>query len=775
MAKFHQSTYLFLIIGLCQILFIAGTSTAGPLEIPIAYDYDDGVEIDNRTWNADAAPLVLGRQGDGHIQDLGLRFLVPELVGLDTVYFARLRFSGRGGLVDDQIDYSVTGAMEVDSPPLSDLRRPSVLPRTKRSHQESIGESWLSGGTTQNFYYSGDLSMIINEIIRQPGWGNSQPALILCVDDITADLSGTSYVSSSENAPEKWPVTLQICRSLAETFEGQEILGRPTDRSVTVNFVSLVELEVSVEYGTGELDNSTPPLVVPARTAGEVTLTGLDPDTAYRYRLRYRRSGSQGGWQYNPEHNFHTQRPPGGSFTVTIQADAHTWESWANDEPETDHLALYEHTLANVAADRPDFHFSMGDFAMTEYSKSMQNAWDRYSGQRRYMDAALHSIPFFLVLGNHEGELGYLMAENDSAAIWAERARRTFIPNPGPSSFYSGCTDPPASGSGYRESYYAFEWGDALFVVLDPYWYTMERPFHNSIPANEGGWAWTLGQEQYNWLHETLDESGSTWKIVMLHQLVGGVTVGTAAYGRGGTESAQYSVAGRPTFEWGGENELGMDIFSVMRPGWEHGSIHDLCRNGGVDLVVFGHDHFYACQELDSIVYLTCPQPHDRTYAYGAMQDGRYTEGTLLPNAGHVRLGVAPENLTIEYVRSYLPGEGTNLFVADRHVLGELSTGVSGETVSPTTAYRLRVSPNPVSRQTAIALSLAGAGSDYAKADVRVYDVSGRLVARQLPHVDGTFLWDQRDMQRRLVSSGHYYCIASYRGATYRNRIVVVR
>lgn len=763
--------------GLFLVLTVSlvATATARPFEIPIANNADDGVELDNRIWLPDAAPLSLGRPGDGHVHDLGLRFLVPDLLGVDEVAFARLRFSGRGGEITDRLTYRVTGALETNSPPLSTGRRPSQLPRTTKSTTVTVTDDWISGQTLQNFYYTQDLSGIVNEIIGQPGWGLLQAAMIIMVDEVYPDRPFINHVLCSERSPLRWPVTLQVCRTLAETFEGQEILGRPTDESVTVNFVSLVDLEVHVEYGAGSLNRRTRPTLVPAGTSGEVLVAGLVPDSDYSYRLGYRRPGTQGSWQFNPVHRFRTQRSLGSSFTFTIQADSHTWESWATAQPELDHLALYERTLNNISLDQPDFHFALGDYSMTEYSLSYRNAWDRFACQRRYQDKILHSIPFFLVIGNHEGELGYFMAEADSAAIWAERARRVFVPNPWPGDFYEGCSEPPATGGGYRESYFAFEWGDALFVVLDPYWYTTERPFHNAIPENGGGWAWTLGHQQYEWLHEVLAGSQQTWKIVLLHQLVGGIENGGAAYGRGGIEAAKFAVAHKPSFEWGGEDGQGFGAFTSRRPGWAHGPIHDLLLAGGVKLVIFGHDHFYAYQELDGIAYVTCPQPQDRDYGYGAMDSGEYVNGVLLPNSGHVRFRVSPSSIQVEYVRAFLRGEGANRTIADSQTI---SLGPVGEpSLSLSEPSPARVVPNPVRDNGPVVLRFAGSGRGPGDTDgdVRIYDIAGRLVARVPPTADGSYVWDQRDIRGRMVPAGHYFCRSQARGLPSTNRLVVVR
>ncbi len=52
--------------------------------------------------------------------------------------------------------------------------------------------------------------------------------------------------------------------------------------------------------------------------------------------------------------------------------------------------------------------------------------------------------------------------------------------NPVPDgSFYTGDTSTNAYSAGdqLKEDYYAWTWGDALFVVINPYWYTVTKPY----------------------------------------------------------------------------------------------------------------------------------------------------------------------------------------------------------------------------------------------------------------------------------------------------------
>jgi hypothetical protein len=86
----------------------------------------------------------------------------------------------------------------------------------------------------------------------------------------------------------------------------------------------------------------------------------------------------------------------------------------------------------------------------------------------------------------------------------------------------------------------------------------------------------------------------------------------------------------------------------------------------GVTIFFQGHDHLYARQELDGVVYQSTPNPADP--AYQAFNRDAYRSGHILPNSGHLRVTVSPDEVRVNYVRAFLPldeGEGrTNGMVA---------------------------------------------------------------------------------------------------------------
>ncbi len=401
------------------------------------------------------------------------------------------------------------------------------------------------------------------------------------------------------------------------------ILGRPTATSIVLSVLCASETHAMVFYGTGpgQFSLRTEVKTIQKDQPQEIDLNGLRPDTRYSYQLRDASSGKvlvAGG--------FHTMRPSGSTFTFTVTADSHL-------DSNTD-LSLYQRTLANAAADAPDFHIDLGDTFMTEKHENRENATTQYLGQRYFFGEIASSAPLFLTLGNHDGESPRAHVGRDmDLALWSNAMRKRYFSNPVPDNFYAGDSirDPEA---GLLQDYYAWQWGDAQFVVLSPYWYSGGR-------RNDDSWGLTLGKEQYDWLAKTLELSKAKYKFIFIHQLVGGID----SQGRGGAEAAAFG-------EWGGKNADGTDGFKEHRPGWEV-PIHQLLVRHRVTIVFHGHDHLFATQHRDGIVYQEVPQPGDpRPGPPRSAEEYGYKEGVILGSSGHMRITVSASRVSAEYVRS---------------------------------------------------------------------------------------------------------------------------
>ena len=433
-----------------------------------------------------------------------------------------------------------------------------------------------------------------------------------------------------------------------------QLIGRPTDRSAVLSVSSLVDVEAYVEWtkaGGGE-PGRTASRALAAATPTELELTGLRPDTAYTYRLRMRRPG-QAAFLEGAPGTLRTQRAPGSTFRFCVQGDSHPERDGRMFDP-----ALYVQTLRNVEGDGPDFFVLMGDdfsidplIARGGLTAAAVDAV--YARQRTFLGVVGRTAALYLVNGNHEqAARAHLDGTATNPAVLAGRARLAHFPLPAPDAFYSGDAK-EVEHVGLPRDYYAWTWGDALFVVLDPYWHS---PVHVDADPGGGGkggrkggpeggrgrdlWAVTLGEAQHRWLEKTLSESKARWKLVFSHHVLG--------TGRGGVERA-------PLYEWGGKDERGRDLFAEKRPGWSM-PVHAMMVKHGVSVFFQGHDHLYARQELDGVVYQTVPNPADPTYT--AFNREAYLSGDVQPNSGHLRVTVAPDALRVEYVRGVLPADG---------------------------------------------------------------------------------------------------------------------
>src|SRR5579863_6290384 len=111
-------------------------------------------------------------------------------------------------------------------------------------------------------------------------------------------------------------VSVLLLSAQAQTaVDGHVLLGRPTDRSITLNMLASGDLEAFVKYGVKTSTYTAKTAVVQFQPdePAEIRLESLLPDTDYVYRLRYRTSGTA-RFNAGEERHFHTARPPGRAF-----------------------------------------------------------------------------------------------------------------------------------------------------------------------------------------------------------------------------------------------------------------------------------------------------------------------------------------------------------------------------------------------------------------------------------------------------------------------------
>ena len=399
-----------------------------------------------------------------------------------------------------------------------------------------------------------------------------------------------------------------VYRTEVPVSELDVIAGAPTEDSIILSVRGKSGLPASLVIRDKDGKSVSEGKLALTTNAVEVPINGLKVGSIYDYTLTQGEQEVQG--------RFATAPRPGQPFTFAIQADSHL-------DGNTD-LNVLQRTHGNILKDKPDFLVDLGDTFMVDKYPRFQDSVKQYNAQRYWFSRLGSQMSIFLCLGNHDGEVGWAGRNGVETATWSRSQREANFPVIRSGEFYSGA---PKTGL-----WYAYHWGDATFIVLDPFVATTRK-----TRGEEDGWNWTLGKEQFDWLAKTLENSKSKYKFVFIHHLVGGFG---GAEARGGVEAAD-------RFEWGDKEE-----FATHRSGWAE-PIHALMVKFGVTAMFHGHDHLYVRQEKDGILYLEVPQPgQPRDNAIGSAEEYGYKSGKILGSSGHIRVTVNSKSATLEYVKS---------------------------------------------------------------------------------------------------------------------------
>jgi 3',5'-cyclic AMP phosphodiesterase CpdA len=452
-----------------------------------------------------------------------------------------------------------------------------------------------------------------------------------------------------------------------------EALFRPTVSGCTVHWVPNGPVEARVSAGTSA-DRLTVLRELASDAATEIDVTGFAPFSDAYLQCQFRRSKDD-RWLTSPVRRIRTGRSRGEEFRVALIADSHVYKAVRFEQ----HMRNLRQTLAHVLADQPDFVVFLGDEAGIYYlndkpgEMSQRRAFERWQLWRESFAPLLAAVPSFLVLGNHEGEAGFYQAHALGAHTgyyqrWGTIARKRYLLNPLPGTYAEGgenegwrgepgsaATAGTAEGNcSPLQNYFAWTWGDALFVVLDVHRYTNVG---GVTPATVD--EWTLGPVQLAWLERVLAASTARWKCVLAHHLVGGWAWDLTGrrrnpryvYGRGG---ARYLRVG------------------------EQARITELMQRTGARLFLYGHDHVFAHQQAESLHFVCCGRPTFLSRSWWSTPGWREAYGDVgardphdfYAALGYTRLTVSSERVLIEYVRT-----GTDA------AQSENVTGAEGEVV----------------------------------------------------------------------------------------------
>ncbi len=413
-----------------------------------------------------------------------------------------------------------------------------------------------------------------------------------------------------------------------------------------------------------------------------VALTGMATTGQYDMQIEYQLNGA-GDWIRLGEN-----RSTGDAGVITgafwtggedqkiaVFADSHI-KSDVSDSA-TEKAQMYLRVLGLIADGDYCACIDVGDEQHVPHTSwpvdDLATAYSWYEAFRNLARPLLDKVPYFLALGNHEGEGGDFQGDPalDSVQSVETQARKLFLLNPEDGEAEPEPTEPvagpytsnvdwiPDDGANgltmfnaniYTDSlavdhtaklgqntsplgnYYTMTLGDIQFWILDPFRYTTPAGSRSSNAD------WTLGTEQTAWLTTSLGTSTATWKVVVCHHLVGGysdvgykgrggaglvLTVGTEMYGTDGTDG-----------------------------------LHGLINDAGVNLFLFGHQHLFHHGRVGNVHYVQCGTPSAfigdvdwDTYGYNGY-------GHVSKAYGFVELEATPSALNVRFIKT-MEDDGT--------------------------------------------------------------------------------------------------------------------
>ncbi|HXG48284.1 MAG TPA: metallophosphoesterase [Methylomirabilota bacterium] len=395
------------------------------------------------------------------------------------------------------------------------------------------------------------------------------------------------------------------------------LLSRPTETSIRITAVNGDQaaeayLELRAE---GAKDWQRHPLATraPNHELLDWNVKGLSAATRYEYRIAMK-PGTEATFREAAAGTFRTQRPGPASYTVLLLTDPHAGYFPPNSTP----AQTLDRVVQNASRVTADFVLDLGDnvawAGSREYpQRNAGGAIAAYARYRRQIAPLSRHLPHFAVIGNWAGESGKF----PEASIQTVAAvRRALLPGP------NHLTYPQGGSEG--EDYYAFTWGDALYVILNIQTYSKpSQP--DKLPSLMSDVnrveEWTLGERQMAWLEATLQKATERYRFVCMHHPAGGNAGDplNTGYGRGGARAWNTG---------------------------EQARIHALMKKHKVQIFFYGHDHVFVDDVVDGIHY-TLPGSCGAPWKFTRAETG-YER--FWPDSGHAQLDVTPEKATVTFI-----------------------------------------------------------------------------------------------------------------------------
>jgi len=235
------------------------------------------------------------------------------------------------------------------------------------------------------------------------------------------------------------------------------------DDGITIMWETIFLADGRIEFGTDKNLGSTITTSGAESTMHEITLTGLEKDKDYYYRV-------VSGNMSSPIQKFHTKIPEDKPFKFIVVGDSRSYPK------------VFENAVKLAARENADLILNVGDVVSSGHNL---DEWvDEYFYPMRYIGG---SVPSYISIGNHE-----------YGGYWDIRR----VPP------YEERVNHPLESTGSNEYWFDFKYGNSNFIFIDA----------NKEDGPKGDRI-SPGSEQYEWFKNSVkraDKNGQ-WTFVLFH------------------------------------------------------------------------------------------------------------------------------------------------------------------------------------------------------------------------------------------------------------------
>lgn len=274
----------------------------------------------------------------------------------------------------------------------------------------------------------------------------------------------------------------------------------------------------------------------------------------------------------------------------------------------------YAWTLKYILENKPDLVIDLGDTVGPDWYRiwGTEGRWPElqpennlavqskilWERKRRTLSPISPEVPYYLVLGNHDGEVGWFTESQPITQPYAREQRKRLLKQPEALRFFEKVgLNSVSIGSRFTndgwlfknpdQNYFPIFWanGDVRFFVLDVNSYLLTKP--RTI------YDWALGPKQKHHIEAMLfDGQDVPWKFICFHNTVGGYPLGSGvsqgAYGRG-------PLFTREDYER--INKIDPNV-QVDPDRVEQVWLTDLARESELRGFLYGHDHVFFNKDI---------------------------------------------------------------------------------------------------------------------------------------------------------------------------------